>query len=509
MSSEAILVVDDTPVNLKLTQLVLAGQGYSVTTAPSAEAALHALGQFHPELILADVLLPGIDGLEMTRRIKSDHRTSDIKVVALTAFATQADREKALAAGCDDYIAKPIDTRTLGSKLREILDRRPEGRSDTPPQSAPAPGLILSDAELPDLQLRFLNEGSSQCRQLLDSLGAAFMLEQAQNLAHQWIGSAGLFGYDDISGAAIKLDRLLSDKGAATSAIRDHLTDLAMAFTARLREKDLSVPEHIGQTLNGKRIALIGFSPEYAERTCPCLEGVGARPRLFEITEDPECEAVQICEIALVHVRPETIGSPWLDGGNPLPSTLVLTGTREDLVELDPAIQKRSEDFLMDDWQPLELLMRLSRAASRHAAESSGAEAPPIADAPPADAGPAAASMAVVLADDDPLIRNLVARSLRNFGMTCTSAANGRDALRLIREEHPRVAVLDVNMPELDGYGVLKEIRSENLPVRVILLTARQREEDILKGFMMGVDDYVSKPFNTVELTARVKRLLQ
>ena len=84
--------MDNTPVGLRLTRLLLAREGYDVRTAESAEEALSALDQFRPKLILTDVQLPGIDGLEMTRRIKANPRTKDITIVALSARALVADR---------------------------------------------------------------------------------------------------------------------------------------------------------------------------------------------------------------------------------------------------------------------------------------------------------------------------------------------------------------------------------------------------------------------------------
>src|SRR5262245_57842518 len=104
MPGEPILIVDDTPVNLKLTRILLVNEGYEVLTAASAEEALEVLSGFHPDLVLADIQLPGIDGLELTRRIKQNAQTRDITVVALTAFTAQGDEQKALDAGCDGYI---------------------------------------------------------------------------------------------------------------------------------------------------------------------------------------------------------------------------------------------------------------------------------------------------------------------------------------------------------------------------------------------------------------------
>jgi CheY-like chemotaxis protein len=124
MSAEKILIVDDNPQNLKLARVLLSGEGYDVRTAPDAEDALAALSSFHPDLILMDLQLPGMDGLDLTRRLKSDPAHRNICIVALTAYAMRGDKEKALAAGCDGYIAKPIDTDQLPEDVRNYLARK-------------------------------------------------------------------------------------------------------------------------------------------------------------------------------------------------------------------------------------------------------------------------------------------------------------------------------------------------------------------------------------------------
>ena len=123
MASEAILIVDDNPVNLKLVYLLLAGEGYNVRTATDAEEALKVLQEFSPRLILMDIQLPGMDGLELTRRLKANPATQDITILGLTAYAMKGDEEKILAAGCDGYVAKPIDTRTLPGVISHYLER--------------------------------------------------------------------------------------------------------------------------------------------------------------------------------------------------------------------------------------------------------------------------------------------------------------------------------------------------------------------------------------------------
>ena len=126
MSSEVgarldILVVEDNPANLMLAGAVLRRAGHRITEARSAEEAVERLRVATPDLILMDVQLPGQDGLELTRRLKSTPTTRDVVVIALTAHAMTEDRARALDAGCDGYVAKPIDTRTLAEELNAIV----------------------------------------------------------------------------------------------------------------------------------------------------------------------------------------------------------------------------------------------------------------------------------------------------------------------------------------------------------------------------------------------------
>lgn len=108
-----VLIVDDNLTNLKLVAYLMKSKGYEVTTAVDADSAFEAIRTRRPHVILMDLQLPGIDGLELTRRLKADPATRDIKIVAVTAYAMKGDEEKARAAGCDDYVTKPIDTRAL------------------------------------------------------------------------------------------------------------------------------------------------------------------------------------------------------------------------------------------------------------------------------------------------------------------------------------------------------------------------------------------------------------
>jgi CheY-like chemotaxis protein len=121
MAGEPILIVDDNPVNLKLARVLLSSQGYEVRTASDAEEALTLLRDFRPRLILMDIQLPGMDGLELTRRLKADPALEGVIILGLTAYAMKGDEEKVLAAGCDGYVAKPIDTRRFPELVADLL----------------------------------------------------------------------------------------------------------------------------------------------------------------------------------------------------------------------------------------------------------------------------------------------------------------------------------------------------------------------------------------------------
>ncbi len=125
MAGEPILIVDDNPANLKLARVTLALEGFEVRVAADAEEALALLAVFRPRLILMDLQLPGMDGLTFTRQLKSDPATRDILIVALTAYAMKGDEEKARDAGCDGYITKPIDTRSLPMVVARHLSQGP------------------------------------------------------------------------------------------------------------------------------------------------------------------------------------------------------------------------------------------------------------------------------------------------------------------------------------------------------------------------------------------------
>lgn len=122
MTTKSLLIVDDNPENLKLILMVLASTGHELVTATDALQALHAIERRTPDLILLDLQLPGMDGLELTRRLRANVHTRAIPIVAVTAYAMKGDEDKAKEAGCDDYLVKPIDKRLLRTLVKSYLE---------------------------------------------------------------------------------------------------------------------------------------------------------------------------------------------------------------------------------------------------------------------------------------------------------------------------------------------------------------------------------------------------
>ena len=116
----------------------------------------------------------------------------------------------------------------------------------------------------------------------------------------------------------------------------------------------------------------------------------------------------------------------------------------------------------------------------------------------------------VLIVDDDPSMVDLVANALREFQMNCDIARSGNEALESIRQSLPDAMVLDVNLLDLDGFEVLKRIRHNmvTMDLPVLLLTGRNQESDVARGFRQGANDYVIKPFKPFELANRVERII-
>ena len=122
--AQRVLVVDDNALNIELVMFVLSDDGFTVACATDAAEALQQIPVFRPELILMDIQMPGVDGMELTHRLKADPATRHIVIVAFTAYAMKGDEARLLAGGCDGYLSKPIDVASFAATVRNFIIRR-------------------------------------------------------------------------------------------------------------------------------------------------------------------------------------------------------------------------------------------------------------------------------------------------------------------------------------------------------------------------------------------------
>jgi DNA-binding response OmpR family regulator len=494
MAGETILVVEDAPESLKFTASLLRREGYKVSISSTAEQALSTLRFLRPELVLVDFLLPGMNGLQLTAEIKKDMRLQKTLVVALTGCADPGDEMRARQAGCDGYLTKPIEPRVLLGRVRDYLDfgKDAPGAFDTV-EAGPEKSIAgLPDAELAELQESFLKGGRGLSRQLLAGVDGELDMEKAGRTVHQWIGTAGLLGFDEIAQRARDAETAIRTPPCTPGRLRGPLTNLARAFQKAGGFSEAS-SHSVVRVLQGKRVALIGLNDEAADLMCGALEQVGAKARLFEASQSPYDEAVGICDLVVVYVQPANMISRWLSKDAPgLPAMpTIFFGSPENLLTLSANAHARARGLLINGCSREEALMRLRLAMTQ--------APPPVVLRATADPGE------LVIGCGDAASHPAIEAKMKECGLRCRLASNGPETILLLRHLRPPVAVVDVN---LDGFEALAAIRAEDMPVRTMFITLQGHEDEILRGFSLGAEDYLVQPFSPLELVARVKRLL-
>jgi len=129
-----VLIVEDNPMNMRLIEMILKSDNYLLLKAIDGEEALAIAAIDHPDLVLMDIRLPKLSGLEVAKRLRKAEQFSHIPIIALTAHAMKGDMEKAFEAGCDSYVSKPIDTRQLPQLVADMLSAHQRQEAKTQPR---------------------------------------------------------------------------------------------------------------------------------------------------------------------------------------------------------------------------------------------------------------------------------------------------------------------------------------------------------------------------------------
>src|SRR6187200_3278577 len=144
---EKLLVVDYDPFIARLLEIELAAAGYQVRVANDGQQAIDLVGQDPPDLVITDVMMPHVDGFELTRSLRQDPRTATISVIILTARGLSADKLEGFAIGADDYIVKPFDTPELLARVRGVLRRKREMKDESPLTGLPGNNRVQEEVE--------------------------------------------------------------------------------------------------------------------------------------------------------------------------------------------------------------------------------------------------------------------------------------------------------------------------------------------------------------------------
>ncbi len=241
MAHERILLVDDNAVNLKVTSALLTRESYEVVTATSAEQALGLLATFQPQLILTDIRLTGMDGLELARRVKSAPEWRTVPLIALTGMHSPEDERQALAAGCHAFLTKPVAPQVLRDTVRQHLGAVPGASAE----------MSLEDLIAP-LRAQFLSMGAEKCRRLLATLPAAappagappFDDRDLRSAFHSWAGAGGTVGFPRVTEKAREAEALLDRPFHQIAAqLRGVMENLLEQFTHSSVGGELHTPE--------------------------------------------------------------------------------------------------------------------------------------------------------------------------------------------------------------------------------------------------------------------------
>ncbi|HUA22036.1 MAG TPA: response regulator [Bryobacteraceae bacterium] len=496
MAHEPILIIDDNPANVKLARLLLVNAGFDVQTAADSSEALETLKSFTPHLILMDIQLPGMDGLQLTRRLKDDPATRGAVIVALTAYAMRGDEERAKAAGCDGYMCKPIDTRTFVDQIRGYLEKA-TGRGAAAKPEGGDPGDLLRE-----LRNGFVAEGAESSRRFAgeDSLDE---LEAMRRVVHHWAGMGGTLGYPEITRRARALEELLEAlPDGCQPRVAQGFAEIRELFTRAMENAgEPAVPESLTESLSTKQIGLLGFSESEAARVRAAFDQVHATARdLGALSQGLGLDALRAHDLIILNTCTEEGACCWESvAAQPvLEKPVLLVSSRTGVLESQLALLDRAVDFVLAPWDSEELLCRARRVIG-HKPQSPAA--PLERDSRPL----------VVIADDDAIIHSLLSPMLAKLGVDTVAARDGQEALDTVRKLSPDLLVLDIGMPKLSGMSVLREIRrvQGNHNLQILMLSVRQQQNDIGMAFAYGANDYAIKPFDPDDVTMRILRLLR
>jgi putative two-component system response regulator len=470
------LIVDDDELSLELLQDILHEMGYEVERAANGKEAIAKLRSGDIHLVITDWEMPEMNGLELCRAIRGEDFDGYVFVIMLTSREGGQQRIDGIHAGADAFLLKPLNSeellvslktaeRILGLETRDLamfaLAKLSESRD---PETGAHIERVQSFA-------RLLAQYLSTTERYSDVIDNTFVRLIFQTTPLHDIGKVAipdsvLLKPDKLSSAEMEIMRTHAGIGAETlDASLQRFPNVQFLQMAR----DIAMSHH--ERWDGN-----GYPNKLAGRDIPLAARIVALADVYDALSSR-----RVYREALSHAQ----------------AKLLIVNERG--TQFDPDVV---DAFLATESHFIAIKERF-KDDEQHAAMANTPVAP--AQAPPA--GVITAQDKVLVADDDPVVRDLIASFLNSRGIDCVVAANGIEALALFDHHHPKLVISDWAMPEMDGLDLCRSIRARSggRHVHFIMLTMRVNEEDLGIAFDAGVDDFLAKPFNATAMLTRLR----
>jgi CheY-like chemotaxis protein len=434
-----ILLVEDNDINRDMLSRRLERKGYEVIVAVNGIEGVAKTRSDSPDLVLMDLHMPGLDGWEATRQIKAHPQTQTLPVIALTADAIAGEREKALAAGCDEYDIKPIDLPRLLEKIASLLEPAPHSPRSQPPG---APNLPLDRHQLIWLT-RLRRELEPPIYSIIGYSDLLLdLLDNPQNLSHPQ-NPALRSDLQKIYTSGMELLRLIQ---AILNPVLVEIQRQEITFLAPTLRLELLTPLS----------TIIGY--------CEMV--------LEEAPADLTSDLTQIYTSA--------------------------QGLLSRVNSLDTFVKHNSE-FMPEFSIKHSVVHQIAVQTHRSPVRS------------PATGTSVTAMTQILVVDNAESNCMLLARQLERQGHQVTIATTGQQALQAIAAMPYDLILLDVSLPESNGLKVLAQLKGdeEGQPIPVLILAAPDQMEWVVQGIAMGATDYLTRPFQSVLLRAKVTACLE
>jgi signal transduction histidine kinase/HPt (histidine-containing phosphotransfer) domain-containing protein len=507
-----VLVVDDNPVNPRLLTSILHGADYEVLTAGNAEEALQLIENHIPDIILLDVMMPGMDGFSLCRKLKGDKKYADIPLIFITSLSQQEDIVEGFNAGGNDYIVKPFNRQELLARVRNHLHLYNMLRENK--------RLIALSEDASRSKTEFLASMSHEIRTPLNSI----------------IGMAEVLNDTKLTDEQRDFVRIFRTAGESLLAIINDILDLSKIEAGQTESENIDF--HLPSLLNSvASILSVRATEKHVQISIDIHpdvpEGLRGDPtRLRQILINLLGNGVKFTEDGSVDIFVKKDSETKLlfsvkDTGIGIPANkqqLIF----ESFTQADSMTTRKYGGTGLGLTICQKLTQILGGEIGLTSAPGEGSTFfftyplnPALTDVTPdnSDAEPATQcellkDAHILLVDDNEDNRNLLCLYLRNTPFTLETAENGRDAVELFKKNHFDIVFMDLEMPIMDGYEATRQFRkweeTEKLvPTPIVALTAHAFVRFKKKCMEAGCDDYLTKPVRRNTLIHCISKHLQ